>query len=200
MLGTKTMSQKSFGWCGVCSCACHGALISSCSLTLSLHLLTWRLSQICHRGWHPLLTLHSRYYLWRCRHDFSDCAFPPHLLLFPQHDLVRCEFEAPNYCVWPLRCVLTCHIMSHLRRCISNIRSITGRQRGIKDSSPLGYPGHSAVLLRVTHTLQVAGFCCHAYKWLPRLGARAAVCQPGPLRLFLRHFIKPAGQGPGCRR
>lgn len=62
---------------------------------------TLRVIQIRHWGWHPLLTQHSRSHLWRCWHDFSDCAFPPHLFLFPQHDLEDVHLKLPITALGP---------------------------------------------------------------------------------------------------
>lgn len=201
MMGTKTMSQRSFGWCGVCSCACHGALIGSCSFTRSLHLLhlkgdsdpSLRLTPAVDAALSlsPLTVL-----TWFFRLRFS----PPSLPLPPAW-LGRCTFKAPNYCVRPLRCVLTCHIMNCLSLIFAQLLADWEELKTALLWAILGAPMRSLCsCVWHTHTP-----CCGLLLWRiqmapPTLRTRAAVCQRGPLRLFLRHFIKPAGQGPGCRR
>lgn len=138
----------------------HSAFTSSSSAG-------WRLSRTCHRGWHWLLTLHCGSLLWRCRQDFSDGA--RFLSPSPPAWHGRSEFEAPNYCVSPLGCVLICHIMSHLQHCISNIPSITGRLRGefkIALLQAIWVCGTQMCLLScsISDTLKLMHCCCLTYK------------------------------------
>lgn len=117
--------QKAFVFVTISASTCQNSLISTTSPSSA----GWRLSRTCHCGWHRLLTLWcGSLLLTQSTWFFGLGSF--YLVLSPPAWHGGSEFEAPNYCVSPLGCVLICHIMSHLHHCISNIPSITGRLRG----------------------------------------------------------------------